>query len=295
MIKRKRFLLASVLICISVLLLTGCNNSKDRMSELMSEFKETTKTEVTAWLSKNIPSAVLDEGSLRAYVDMNWVYEAVEGQYTNNGTSYKFMYAIESKQMYIEDERMVEICDELQSAFKEKFLYGIPQDRYSFRAEECYILYNVPCYGHKFSGDKADRTYDKNAVKAVGLPYGMTVEDFYRQDAAKQEYTVIINDEIVFNGQDSVKTLKLHRYNDPFDAEESSVWLYALSGKDSSYKISLYSKDLADKLTLRFCYSKSNMLQAEYSILRADEENMYYQLSETDNYRIDYDEECFTK
>ena len=285
----KKISIAVVLFCLSLLFATGCNNNSDRWYELIEEFKKTAETEVTSWLAENMPTAVLDESSMNTITEANTVYEAVEGKFTYNGATRRFIYSLEPKKMYISDDHLSEVLEEVQTAFKESFLYGVPGDLYTFSAEICYIGYYVTTYGHKFSGDTVNRVYSGDDVVIAGLPYGMTAEDFFTLENGN-EYEISIFDELVFTTLDSVNDLNLHKYNDPYESEKPAVWLYALVGKNRYSKVTVYSKDRKDKLVLQYKGFSTEQFTAEYFTLEDDGKT--YKTVKTVDYHVDHENEC---
>lgn len=288
----KKLSFTVVLLCISLLLFTGCNNNSDRWYELIEEFKNTAETEVTSWLAENMPTAVLDESSMNTITDATVIYEAVEGKIHYNGATRSFMYSLDTKKMYIRDDRVIEICDELQDAFKESFLYGVPGDLYTFSKESCDIYYYVPTYGHKFSGDTVNRIQSNHEVQFAGLPYGMTAEDFFALEANGNEYEIVVNDEIVFTSLDSVKDLTQYKYSELHETDKPAVWLYALTGNNRNVYVEVYSKDRKDKIAYRYIAGPTEKLTAEHSALKEDDKT--YITVNTVDYRVNHENESVT-
>ncbi len=283
--KFSRNLVLAFLLCVCMLALTGCPSDESKeMSDLKEEMITTARTEVSDWLSVNIPAASLDSDSLEAYYDKYHYFDAVKGKYRDDGTKYEFLYSLGKRKMYIRDERMETVGSIINGKLLDTMLVDFPKNSYRVKTDSCQVFSVVPSID---KGEQSSREVDNRAteIKYCGLPYEVTVDDILNQEVTDLEYSIDIYLEVIFDEKDSLDDFDLRTVRKQGEIPaKPTLWLAGLSDNVFTFNIELYSIDKSQKIELT-SYEGSSMTVSYQTLEPTSKE---YVETQSLSFRIDH-------
>lgn len=254
--KTLKALFILLLFGISMIAVTGCHNDASKAkSKLEKELVKNAEEQVKEWLSANISNAVLQKDSLRSYSNDTNLYDAVIGEYKVDDRNYRFVYSLNQKKIYIDDERVEEASETLHENMLKDFLPGYPEDTFRFKLKNAGFLYRISSvnYGPFDSEENKELTSE---ITYGGIPYGVSVDDLLRKTDDEYDYTVEFYDEIIFDDLDTLEG-KLAFSDDEEDAEGALIRVPALISRKYGYTIHLYNRLCSEMITL-VCFKNKN-------------------------------------